>query len=258
LQIKPKRLLIMKLQNYNRAAMALNNIGVSLMERGKYREAVSTLKDAVKILKVSIESVKQVTQRATETAINVEDMLEKATSMLDVSSRLGTKDAPIQLVVCSLADAPNCASVAIQEGPTLSIAFVILIEDMDLESMSIQSDVKSAIILHNFGVSCICMSKTVAKKSSEDKLLGNATKILAAGHVILVTRQRLCRDEDSCNMTMLLDAIVLSNLVQLYNGSNDRTNAVVHFDEFAELRSIIHEELTDYFAPLQARAAAAA
>jgi hypothetical protein len=152
-------------EHFNRAAVALNNAGVNLLERGRYKEAMATCKDAVKVIKIGLS---RVSTCSSEDQIDIDDMLSKATQrMSDLPSRINDKSHPLQLHICSLDDIPTCAGMAVDEGPSLGLAFAIRIDDVETDSgFHFEKDIDSAVILHNFAVSYLCLSMIARKKHS--------------------------------------------------------------------------------------------
>jgi hypothetical protein len=246
----------MQIQNLNRAAMALNNIGVSLLERGMFRDAMATFKDAVKIHTEAMMAA------SSKTLCTTEHCLKMASKrMLKVSTK-GTKQQrsfPIRLVACSMSDLPNIARIALEEGPTASQAFAVRVEDFDLENgPSLESDLKSAILLLNLAASLLCWGQAAKCPVKQYKLIKSAMKIFAASHAVLIARQTHCMDTDSSNTLLFIEALVLCNLVQLSSTLSDRTTSTALYDKFVQLRDIMYEELDDYCQPVQMHTAAAA
>ena len=235
-----------KIQSSNRTAMALNNIGVSLLERGMFSDAMLSLKDAVKVIQVGFSTKEG--QSDLLSATDMDSIISAASRRMSrASTRTKTQLCPLRLVVCSIHDLPLVAKAAIEEGPTTSSAFAIRVEDLELDSgLYIESDLKSAIILHNFAVSYLCMSESARTKAKKDKLAQCATKIFAASHTVLIARQQSCADTDASALLRLVHACVLSNLVQLSASCCDRTTSTALYDTFVELRDVFYDEFGDY------------
>jgi hypothetical protein len=220
----------------HRAAIALNNMGVSLLERRAYRQGMETFKDAVFVMKRVLRpaSISQGFGKTPNSTSNAEAKVHRA------SKRMATPQ-PI----------PSDGSIdAISHGATFShrsklhrgssypLSSPLRIEATDLVSREDRdSDLQSSIMLYNFGLAHLCMA-TLAKtpitfREGALKLFNMAYSVFAifcdqVGHGIR---------EDM----VLLAAATLDNIVALLTQMGKHSEANASDQELARLGRAIQE-----------------
>jgi hypothetical protein len=228
------------LQHY-RAAISLNNIGVALIERHQYQQAMEVLKSAITALKIGalLSNQKHMTR-----GISIQVELKKALGYLAKAkpSTRTRSDGSMHVNVVSN-DAIDAASFKVlRKGPTMSQAYAIRIDELDFDALKARSpDVEVAVSLYNLAVAHLCRSQELKKPELCLKLVTNANKLLHASHAVLQERQIGCKDTEHCSYMLHLEALVLNNLVHLaikHEHGNEITHEGVRlYSKFVRLRS---------------------
>lgn len=124
--------------------IALNNLGVSLLERRCYEQASVTLKDTVALLKASVK----------ETHLLAEKKLHEALQRTN-QPKPSRKSVNLEVI----------ASNSILSRTEFCSSRVVALQVEDLDYTKIGHEVTSAIIFHNFGVSYYCLSKISSRQA---------------------------------------------------------------------------------------------
>jgi hypothetical protein len=231
-------------KNY-RSAVALNNIGVSLLEKRCYQQAMATLKDAVTVLKIGFKSRSDTTELSEEdTSFDVKGMLSRATKRLArPKPSVAVGKAPIRLSVQSNSDMHAAANLAIEQGPTLTVVYAVRIDEIEFDTVLDRNpDTESSITLLNFAISYLFMSRVTGCAGMSRSLRCGALKIFVASHSILEACQTTCEDELHANYMVHVEALVMSSLVQLSREVQGGGDASIKlYSKFVRLRSLIFE-----------------
>jgi len=172
-----------------RAAIALNNMAVSLQERRCDRQALDTFQDALDMCRMASSSlpIDSHSQAAAET-LDIRTRLRKATERL--SSPMPMKRRHSRMSFSVLSDDADCVTAleSISSHGEVGHAILIRIEEYGSESASLRDiDLDSSAILQNFGVSYHCLTLAVAEDDDDDnvdaslcphRLRKNATNVL--------------------------------------------------------------------------------
>jgi len=157
-----------------RAAVSLNNMAVNLQSRGCSKQALETFEDAVFLMKMSSPVPSLAAECAEEEDVAVNLRVHRAVqrsskpegprrqrndTATDFSFfTLSSDDVNSFASAVSLAD---CDAAEIQNNR----AILIRIDDYGTEGSRVP-EIDSAIILHNYGVSCLCASRHVSAFSA--------------------------------------------------------------------------------------------
>lgn len=190
-------------QSY-RSAIALNNFGVSLLERQCYQQAGETLKDAVSL-------IRSVT--LTETHLSLQEKMHAARQRL-AKPQQDVRHAVVQVDVMTNTASANDMSSLLDDSPSCVVGsnrvFAIRVEDFDCDTTS---EFISAILLHNFGLSYYCVAKTAKKGSTtERKYLNGAMRLFRISHT-LFCKESAGNSEISFHFLHAM-VVVLSTLVK--------------------------------------------
>jgi hypothetical protein len=174
-----------------RAAIALNNLAGRLMEQGRESEAVATFRDAVAMLQASCQSrtasggenlsrstIDEQVHRALQ-RLAVPPPLKRSRTVMSFSSVSDDSDFTkgVESVLGSTSQSPS------------PMAWLIRIEEYGSEGTSQRDfDLDSAIILHNYGLSCLHRSLTISNMRAVHKLRFNALKLIHWSHTVLSAR----------------------------------------------------------------------
>jgi hypothetical protein len=199
-----------------RAALAMNNMGVSLLERRASREAMETLKDAVNVL----NGLFQIPQEQHNLTC-IDDMLHRAYSR--VSQSRSRSDNSFGCIRAIPHDADFVTVVpALLESATLlqGVNCVIKVESFDSDDRNI--DIDCAILLHNFAIAHLATSKTISNPMSAGRLRFGACKLAGIAHATLSNFMMLHHQMGhgeillECPTLPLATAVILHGLIQIH------------------------------------------
>jgi hypothetical protein len=152
----------------HRAAIALNNMGVSLLERRAYRQGMETLKDAVFVMKRVLRPPSISSQGLCKTP---NDSMSNAEAKVHRASKRMASPRPLSSAIsidvvsqcATFSHRSNLSGSSLHGGsPSSSLSSPLRIEATDLISLEDRdSDLESSIMLYNFGLAHLCMAKLV-------------------------------------------------------------------------------------------------
>ena len=207
----------------SRACLALNNLGVTLMEKGHFREASKVFKSATCSLKPLV-SRKPMAQNALET---VRSEFSKAS----VRSTEPRKEVPPMVEIMAIEEGDNAAlERAEQYGPTHSLVFPIRFRDL-LSSENLQSDMDfhAAVLLYNHGIARLLLQRFDSRPAESKRLLTTAHHYLVVAEGI-VARNIVRHDDGSDRYVWFfsLASLILANQLIIYalQGRNDKAARV--------------------------------
>jgi hypothetical protein len=224
----------------HRAAIALNNMGVSLLERRAYREGMETLKDAIFIMKRVLRPLPISSQGINKTPKSTNDADAKVERASKRMANLHPTPSVVSIDVisrCSTFSHRSDSGSVLHHGSSSSpLRYPLRIEATDFVSLGEEgrdSDLESSIMLYNFGLAHLCMAK-LAK--TPIKLLEGALALFNMAYFVLAP---LCDQEGHGTREdmILLAAIALNNNVALLTQMGKHSEA----NELARLESAVHE-----------------
>jgi hypothetical protein len=234
----------------HRAAIALNNMGVSLLERRAYRQGMETLSDAIFVM----QRVLQPPSISSQGSDRTPNSTSYAEAKMHRASKRMANPQPIPSAM-SIDVVSHCAnfshrsySVSLLHGGSSS---PLRIEATDLVSpVDRDNDLESSIVLYNFGLAHLCMAKfaTTPRTLQEGalKLFNMVAKLpVKEGHGIM---------EDM----VLLAAATLDNIVVLLTQTGKHSEANEADQELARLGRVIRDFQGRKHLECQIAAAAAA
>jgi hypothetical protein len=173
-----------------RAAIALNNIGVTLLERRCFKQALATLQDAVVLMKIAF---------LPPTAAFSKDVVAKLQKAHErvACPRPCSQTAPIMRfqVISDDGDTSVLFENTTTEKNSLACALLVRFEDVTAFGDRC-CDIDSSVILHNFGQSCLLYSKTMSSSVFADRLRQNSFAILNLCQQVLLSCFFQCREDD--------------------------------------------------------------
>lgn len=245
------------IQDY-RAAIALNNMGVSLLERACYRQAMETLQDGIHVMKEVFRpdrsaagSSSEVDFKLHQAAQRVASPVRMCTPWLNVSLQTLSFDLSLSPVLNYLRESPSTTCflpIRIDLPPECGFG------DFRLH----EPDFESAIILYNFGVANLLLSK-VASGTVSEKLRGNAMSILNLASSVLSKRSSLCDDTLEEASLLQLGLMVFHTIIQVLVDAGDDLEASIVYERYDRLRDAVealHE--SEWYADVEKVAAPAA
>jgi hypothetical protein len=245
-----------------RAAIALNNMGVSLLEQRAYRQGMETLKDAIFVMKRVFRpqsrnpSLAANSDSTSSTDIKIHRAVQRMANPQPIPSVMN-----IDLISHGVASSHSSPLGSILRESCSSSTFTIpiRIEATDIDCPEDRdSDLESAIMLHNFGLAHICMAK-LAKAPM--KLREGACKLFNMAYSIVSNKNALSGLSESemrelSETRLLLALAVLNNVVRVLTEMGKHTEADQSFRRLVRLGTAFNE--LDYPDPLGGLIAAAA
>jgi len=178
-----------------RGAIALNNLAVVLQERQCGHQALETFSDALSLMKIASSR-----ETADVSRKDVDDMIQRGFQRFANPS---PSRQDIAMHFTSVSDDADftAAMNAVSHGCHASNqGIMIRFEEYGAECQSERDeDLDSAVIVHNYGLSCLAMFQTHVHGSSQSnrcKTRRNALKLLQFSHIILSKRVSHQFDED--------------------------------------------------------------
>jgi hypothetical protein len=230
---------------YN-AAVALNNMGIALLERGCYRQALATLHDAVRL--TCQEST------STSSACTMTTNLNKA-SRRQCGPEPSKITSPLHLEVVS-DDSASVTCIHATHRPDSAI--VIRLEGFD---STIDVAVDIAVILHNYAMAALCLSLAHPKSKSSKHLLQTCLKNLLQCQKELASRYELLdvdMDFPLVQKVFVVAVISTNSLLQTF-GHLGADQCELQMDECQAKLETLKETLADLdHSELSVGAAAAA
>ena len=229
-----------------RDAVALNNMGVTLLERRCCRDAMKNFRYGLTLMMKGLVDEH-----------DSEESLRRSSRCIASSSSSPTTRTSTNFELTALShdyNSTTCAmTVALHEFQSSGVGFVMRLDwDDNDEDMADTVAYYKATMFHNYAVSCRVHSLTCGSKSKTQKLQTLATKSALSAHAILihVTSER--------NLTLLM--LALQQLMQLAASEGDKDKACKYYSEMAFLRTQLedyHHEVSTLFNRRERMAAAA-
>lgn len=208
-----------------RAAVALNNMGVTLLERCRFREARKNFRDGLSLMKGFTDDLGR-----------KESLRRSAQCLAKAAFSPGSTTAKFELTALTHDDSCTCTMmVALHEFQSSSACFVMRLDWNDDEEDKEDAEVYyTATMLYNYSAACRMHSLACKSKGKAHMLQTLATKSAVSARETLkdVTSER--------NLTLLL--LDLQQLMQLAASEGDKDKACEYYCELALLRT----QLEDY------------
>ena len=220
--------------DHSRAAIALNNIGVSLLERSCYVQALEVLRDAVSTMQGSLNETESCAARWPDH--QVYEKLRRGMHYLACPEQHQTC-LYLEIVNSDALSTKACCTMS--RDPSLQEAFAIRIEKCDHDSNGQYPAMETAIMLHNLGLSYLCLAS--ASRSAHVGPLKGAMTLFAASYKILQNQKDQCAEENILTSPSLsLETIVLSKLIAVLVELNEAEQAKPFYTTFMQLADAMH------------------
>jgi hypothetical protein len=211
-----------------RAALAINNCGVSILEKGRVREAQKTFREALILMKhASCNPTAAACQGISETLHTASARLVRA------------QKSPVHAVVfeiCAMEDGNDDLSSiksSLHYGPSSSIVFPIRIrstadavQDDDIQQNLEMNKRHMAILLYNHGLAhllwgqCAIMSQTTLQQKHYSSALSCLHVAQAVISQHLAREQQQDDDPFQKQCSLIVQALVVNSLVQVMHVQN--------------------------------------
>jgi hypothetical protein len=195
-----------------RSAMALDNMGVSLLERHRYTQAGTTFKEAVALLRSSgsnSSSNNKSTGCRTHAA-----RLRLAQPQPDASTASTVLALPLLETISNSMTCLDLQSILPADDPSIAGPTVYAVR---LEECHDDVELMSALLMHNFGLSYLLLARTMALRGeaqNASKYRYGAARLAPIAHS-LVTKSNPEWSQAAATMkeSVLLGLVVLQTLV---------------------------------------------
>jgi hypothetical protein len=176
------------LQREHTVAIALNNVGVSLLERGSYHESMEAFRDAVSVMnEISATSHQQKISRKRPISSSALDAkLRKANYSLSVCDPV--QDSNMTFCVLTEEESESVIGVALQDETTFfdyTTTFLIRIEKSMLNCENTNVDLQSSIMLQNFGSVFKCLAFTAPSAACAKQYCKDSFKLFQLSYSLL-------------------------------------------------------------------------
>ena len=241
--------------------MALNNVAVDLLERGCYREGMEILQEAIAILR-GLFKREELLNGESITNADIIAKLQDARDKARQSSQQPQIISPdIQLQTLSYG-ATGLAGILSLLGPTPTSHYYLVRLDIPLEcpsvSVSSTADFGSSILLYNFGIAHLLMSR-LAHIDRRLLMVENANAILHISSSIVARRSTACCDAIEETALLQMGLLVLHSLIQVLRERNMDASAATVMGRYATVRELVGnlQDMTAWYSSLLVSAPAA-
>jgi len=268
-----------------RAAVALNNLGIAMLQRRAYRESLSTFKDAMKAMHSIFQSEaldflaspSSKDGKTTDNSVDVDRKLQRAMRRLrqieatDYESSVLCPNLRVDVVTYEEVLERSLFGSILKQGPSSTgsraAALSFRIEATSCCSLldKGETDVQAAMMLYNYAVVHLILSRTAKKDREYAK-----AKMWRQGSVKLLSRnialskyalrdsEHLAMMQDSQESAVILSLLIIATLILALNESGQSTEAETLFLRLVHLRDILKDYLDKPLAVADRSFAAAA
>lgn len=229
-----------------RAAVALNNMGVTLLERRCCRDAMKNFRDGLSLMLKGLVDEHDNTESLRRSSQCIASSSSSPTTRTTTNFELTALSHDYNSTTCAM-------TVALHEFQSSGVGFVMRLDwNDDEEDIADTEAYYKATMFHNYAVACRVQSLSCKSKSKAHMLQTLATKSALSAHAILihVTSER--------NLILLM--LALQQLMQLAAAEGDKDKACKYYSEMAFLRTQLedyHHEVSTLFNRRERMAAAA-
>jgi len=257
-----------------RAAIALNNVAVDLLEKQCDMQALETFQDALALMKI-LTSKKNSEDLSHVSA--VEQKVRKASERVSKPTRLKRNRPGMTFTVLSDDDDCRAAMDGISYGespsgktaahPSATHALLIRIEVYGTEGISPSqrdADLDSAIILQNFGLSYLSASSAAISRAVRHILRQSAVRLLQLAQTIVANRASDSSDEgnDVVEKLFIVSLVSTKSMSQAFmamgNGNDLERKVKQCFEHLNNLETAIRQLGFDFTSVHNKMVAAAA
>lgn len=249
-----------------KAAIALNNIGTTLLNRGCYSDALNSFQNAFALMNSSFEAnnvkrssslsifreEKQSASGSTESRSLAQDMLQKVSMKLAHSTKVMQQKSMhehsdvVRPNILTAEKSSDSILDLIHLSPSAEECYVFRIDDdnvCDFDEATYVSDylMEITIILNNMGTLYRCSASGVKSSKSKKlrKLIESGLTLCGAARRMLATMADAESHNDEITRQGLLNICILNNLINLSSGIEDIENAREYYIECEDIRSTI-------------------
>jgi hypothetical protein len=221
--------------NARTQACALNNMAVTMMRRGEFQAAVSTLNDSLSIMFRQKDHHNNFAQ-------------ERVTEASTLLSKLSTPRSFMAYMSVTAVDSNDIESLkraSLSEEASSPMAFFAVLVCDPCSSSSedrIDFDRESGIILYNYGLACYLLSAL----AQSDHLKSDSVGSLLLSHTTFTNILLECEDATDDLESVFLAMLVLSCSGKVFRARNELANATEAEEAADTLLSAVQEEMSMY------------
>jgi hypothetical protein len=197
-----------------RGAIALNNIGVDLLERRCYEQALVTLLDATAAMKTALKDMRNTSVIPTDN-MYVTEMVERANKRR--SRPLSMERQPPKGMLHH-ADNYKYRHLQDEHDQLLKTVYPIRIDDVnsDFRCPSNLSDpnAQGAIVLYNCALANLCLARAAHHEDVRETKLNHASYLFRLSNSILEQRNENTEDEVTLRQLACMNVAILSGLLR--------------------------------------------
>lgn len=248
-----------------RTLVALNNMGVTLIQRRCYSEAIQTLKHALTLMGLRRSfAARQLAAPPLATTTTLDDRdkdgycqnmyLLQASKSVARSTRPKTQasfPSHCELTVLSMQQQPGALLTAIHEFPSSTSAFALTI---DCDELAADDSLTASKLLFNFAVVCRMSAQQTSLSGKYGQLLDRAYQCAQVANSLLMSELDVLGDEEAMAVALL----VQQELIRLCMQRGDATGSQKYYGELCDLRSTMIDYEGDCLSHVPDQTAAAA
>jgi len=211
-----------------KATAQLNNVGVSLLHRGRLRQAIETFTDALTVAKqnsmMGNERLVPATLFTRHDSVDIRKLLEKAYDLLSFSETSTLSDMELEVILDNENPAGIQCRCLVEEETESSLNvrkenFAIQVDhlDINLPIQDIDMAIQCSIICYNYGVTYLCLSTLPASRPFVNQLQMGALNMFQLSFSTL-TSLPLVKEElqsNQMNRVLITGLLVLHNFILL-------------------------------------------
>ena len=204
-----------------RSCLALNNIGVTLLEGYHFREASKTFR-------IALSALKPLLCKGTK-VISYNDMMSLQVEVTKASAKATNRQERLResIDIFAIDEGDDDAFQAAQQyGPSASVAFPIRIRTLpSLESVQQEGlNFHAAVLIYNCGLARLLVHR-FARISPHDKFLTEALHLLATAEKV-VSRYLYVKEEERPLNFLYLNCLILGNIAWVFHLQGRRDKVV--------------------------------
>jgi len=204
------------------ALVALNNMAVTMMKRGCFRQAYKTMKDAVLILKRQA-SVRRQSPVQTNVGPSIAILFPKAEEWCTSPEILSSRSTCVTVV--SHNSAPQANDFVSPNRLAVRTRYCLIrIEEQEFYEASLDreaSDLLTAIILYNLGVVLLCRATISTKDFLLTHLRAKAIYLMKASQRLLASLYSNSENIFLIPQELFVSAVLLRTLIQVYEAGGE-------------------------------------
>jgi hypothetical protein len=220
-----------------RIAIAMNNIGVSLLQRGAFREAFISLKDAITLMKGSFPTrMSDCTHQQSDQ--DGHKLYSRAVKLLATSTQcIGS--FLVECISFSQVDFCQIVSHVQQRGPSSSqTMYPVYIETLE----DACTDVMASVLLYNYSLVHLC----IGKQSGNHTFMQTAFRMLSLAHNILVRSCSQTLEAELSAPIVCLTALIVTCSSQILMAEGQVEEAARSYQEALQIIELIADDESLY------------